>query len=416
MRKKEFNDCIILKGGHIIDPSSKTDAISDIAIKDGIIVAIGNNIPSKSAKQVIDVSGLIVTPGLIDIHTHLFASAGVPEAWAGDYSIYPDGFSFRTGTTTMVDAGSAGHLNFGQFKTTVIERSKTRVFAFINIASHGMTGDALEQEPSEFDIAKTAKVAKQNKDIIVGIKSAHYWKPDWLSVDSAIKAGEECGLPVMVDFGYFRKERPYWELVGTKLRPGDFSTHCFRGPVPIVSANGKVYEYLYKARERGVLFDLGHGGGSLLFRNLIPAIEGGFPPDTISTDIHYQSMNMHMIDMPTTMSKMMAVGMELNEVIARSTFIPAKSIGHPELGTLAEGSIADIAAWNLSEGRFGFTDSCNGLIYGKKRLMCELTIAGGEIVWDWNSRTGIEYQKLPDDCGIRKGLEFLVDPPENISS
>jgi len=403
-------DCTVLKGGHVIDPATGLDGVADVAYKDGKIVAVGKTLDGRGARQTIDCAGLLVTPGLVDIHTHLFASGGVPEAWAGDFSVYPDGFSFRSGTTTLVDAGSAGRLGFGQFRTTVIERARTRVFSFLNIAAHGMSSDAMEQEPSAFDPEKTAEIARRHRDIVVGIKTAHYWKPDWLSVDSAIKAAELSSLPVMVDFGYFRKERPYWELVGARLRPGDFSTHCFRGPVPVLDEEGKVYDYLFKARERGVRFDLGHGMGSFLFRNAVGALRGGFPPDTISTDLHVLSMNLHMMDMPTTMSKMIAAGMSLQEAVERSTSIPARLIGHPELGTLGAGGPADIAVWNYAEGEFGFSDSANGLLKGKRRLLCEMTVMGGEIVYDWNSRSSTDYQLLPDDCGIRKDLEFLIRP------
>ncbi len=401
---------LLIKGGRVLDPANRIDRIADIGIQDGKIAEIGSALQPGPETKVIDAKGCLVTAGLVDIHTHLFASALVPDAWAGDNSIYPDGFSFRTGVTTMVDAGSAGARNFAHFRGTVIDRAKTRVFSFVNIASHGMISDALEQEANVFDADKTAAMAKEHSDVVVGIKSAHYWKPDWLSVDSALEAGEKSGLPIMVDFGYFRKERPYWELVGEKLRPGDFSTHCFRGPVPVIDEAGYVYDYLFKARKRGVLFDLGHGAGSFLFRNAVTALAQGFPPDTISTDLHVLSMNRHLMDMPTTISKLLAAGMGLSEAIERSTSIPAKLIGHPELGTLAKGALADIAVWNLLEGDFGFTDSVNGLLRGKQRLMCEFTTLGGEIVWDWNGRAGVDYKTLPADAGIRENLEFLVRP------
>ncbi|MEL7556651.1 MAG: amidohydrolase/deacetylase family metallohydrolase [bacterium] len=401
---------LLIQGGRVLDPVNGIDKIADIGIQDGHITDMGAGLKAGSETTVIDAKGCVVTAGLVDIHTHLFASALVPDAWAGDNSIYPDGFSFRTGVTTMVDAGSAGAKNFAQFRSTVMDRAKTRVFSFVNIASHGMISDALEQEANVFDAERTAAIAKEHSDIVVGIKSAHYWKPDWLSVDSALQAGEKSSLPIMVDFGYFRKERPYWELVGEKLRPGDFSTHCFRGPVPVIDEAGYVYDYLFKARERGVLFDLGHGAGSFLFRNAVTALEQGFPPDTISTDLHVLSMNRHLMDMPTTISKLMAAGMGLAEAIERSTSIPARLIGHPELGTLARGAFADIAVWNLQEGNFGFTDSCNGLLRGRQRLTCELTTLAGEIVWDWNGRAGVEYKNLPPDAGIRENLEFLVRP------
>lgn len=401
---------LLIRGGRVLDPAKGIDKVADIGIQDGRVADIGPDLKAGPGTTVIDAKNCLVTAGLVDIHTHLFASALVPDAWAGDNSIYPDGFSFRTGVTTMVDAGSAGAKNFAQFRSSVIDRAKTRVFSFVNIASHGMISDALEQESSVFDAKRTAAMAKEHSDIVVGIKSAHYWKPDWLSVDSALEAGEESSLPIMVDFGYFRKERPYWELVGEKLRPGDFSTHCFRGPVPVIDEAGYVYDYLFKARERGVLFDLGHGAGSFLFRNAVPALAQGFPPDTISTDLHVLSMNMHLMDMPTTISKLLAAGMGLSEAIERSTSVPAKLISHPELGTLAKGAPADIAVWTLMEGDFGFTDSVNGMLRGKLRLSCELTTLAGEIVWDWNGRAGLDYKNLPPDAGIRENLEFLVRP------
>jgi len=411
MKSKPTENSVLLKGGHVIDPLNGIDAIQDIVIQDGKIAAIGDNL-EKSECKTIDLSGLIVTPGLVDIHTHLFASANIPEAWAGDYSVYPDCFSFRTGVTTMVDAGSSGWKNFLQFRSTVIERVKTRVFAFLNIASYGMITDALEQDPEFFDVKNTVRMVEKNRDLIVGIKTAHYQKPDWYSVDKAIEAGNETNLPIMVDFGYFRKERPYWELVGKKLRKGDFSTHCLRGPVPVINKQGKVYDFFFEAHDRGVLFDLGHGAGSFLFRNAVPALQQNFPLDTISTDLHVLSMNLHMIDMPTTLSKMLALGMSLPDVIRRSTCDPARYIGHPELGHLTPGTVADLSVWKLMEGNFWLSDSFDGRIAAKQRLFCEMTIKDGIIMWDWNSRSSVDYHELGDHYGIRENLEFLIFPED----
>jgi len=402
---------VLLKGGHVIDPKNRIDEVRDVAIKNGKILAVEKRIDAAAAEKVIDVSTLIVTPGVVDIHTHLFATTWLPDAWAGEKSVLPDGFSFRSGTTTMVDAGSAGRRTFEIFRTTVIERAKTRVFALVNIASYGMINDMIEQYPEDFDPKATAEMALKHKDVVVGIKSAHYWRPDWTSVQRAMEAGEASGLPVMVDFGYFRKERPYWELVTKVLRPGDISTHCFRGPVPIVRSDGGLYRYLFEARDRGVLFDLGHGGGSFLFRNALPAIRGGFYPDSISTDLHTDSMNAGMMDMPTTMSKCLVMGMSLYDVVAHSTHIPAQMIGHPELGHLSVGAPADITVWGLLEGRFGYKDSHGGRFYGDKRLLCEMTLKGGDVVWDLNARDAVDYEMLGQTYGIREG-EFLVPPPE----
>ena len=250
---------------------------------------------------------------MTDLHTHLYYTAGNPESWAGDNSVQPDAFSFRTEVTTMVDAGSSGWRNFEAFRGEVIERARTRVLALINIAGLGMITDAVEQ--GDFKPSEVARLAKKHKDVVVGVKSAHYQKPDWESVDRALEAGKLAGIPIMVDFGYFLKERPYWRLVTERLRPGDITTHMYRAPAPYVDDNGKLFPYLAEARKRGVLFDVGHGGGSFVFRNAAPAIAQGFYPDSISTDLHTGSMNGTMIDMPTTMSKMLAMGMPLEAVV-----------------------------------------------------------------------------------------------------
>ena len=401
---------VIIRGGRVIDPANGVDEVCDLALSGGVVAGRGKALPWCGASKVIDAEGLIVTPGVVDIHSHLFATAGNPNAWAGEYSVFPDGFSFRSGVTTMVDAGSAGWRNFDLFRVSVIDRAKTRVFSFLNIASFGMVSDIIEQHAPDFDPETTAAKAEKHRDVIVGIKSAHYWHPGWESVDRAVEAGELSGLPVMVDFGYFLKERPYWRLVSEKLRKDDISTHCYRGPVPVVDGNGTVYPYLFEARERGVLFDLGHGGGSFLFRNAVPAFAQGFYPDSISSDLHVQSMNGAMMDMPTTMSKCLAMGMPLSDVIARSTAVPARMIGHPELGHLSPGAPGDVTLWNLREGTFGFKDSVGGRLRAHRRFECEMTILAGEVVWDLNARDGTAYGEIPFGEGIREG-EFFI-PPE----
>ena len=173
----------------------------------------------------------------------------------------------------------------------MIDRAQTRVYAFLNIAGFGMISDMIEQDPRDFVPEITASTIERHRDVLVGVKSAHYQGPDWSSVEKAVQAGELAEVPVMVDFGYFRRERPYWTLVGEKLRPGDISTHCFRGTVPVADERGHLYPYLRRARERGVVFDLGHGQGSFLFGNAVPAIREGFYPDTVSSDLHGGSMN-----------------------------------------------------------------------------------------------------------------------------
>ncbi|WP_321475007.1 amidohydrolase/deacetylase family metallohydrolase [uncultured Paludibaculum sp.] len=402
---------MLLKGGRVIDPKNNINAVMDVAVKDGKIAAVAPNLPASDASKVIDVAGLIVTPGLLDMHAHVFSTTGVADAWAGDNSVRPDDFSFRTGVTAMADAGSSGWRNFEQFKLTVIDRARTKVFAFINIAGLGMMTNIVEQHPEDMKPEELARLAKKFPDVVVGVKTAHWESPAWTAVDKALEAGRLMNKPIMVDFGYFKPERPYWQLVTQKLRPGDISTHAFRATVPWIDAKGKIYSYLQQARDRGVIFDTGHGGGSFAWRNAVPAIAQGFYPDTISTDLHTDSMNGAMMDMPTTMSKFLAMGMPLDQVILRSTWRPAQVIHHEEVGHLTVGAEANIAAFALNDGKFNFMDSDKGTFPGKQRLQCELTIRAGKIVWDWNARSGVDYRTLGPAYGVRAG-ESIVPPPQ----
>ncbi|MGH9664092.1 MAG: amidohydrolase family protein, partial [Bryobacteraceae bacterium] len=250
-----------------------------------------------------------------------------------------------------------------------------------------------------------------HSDVIVWIKSAHYQQPDWASVDTAIEAGRLAGVPAMIDFGYFLPERPYWRLVAEHLRPGDISTHMYRGPVPWVDGLGKLLSYLPEARARGVKFDVGHGNMSLVLRNAVPAVEQGFFPDTISSDLHAQSMNAPMMDMPTMLSKFMALGMPLRDIVQSATWNPAQIVQHPELGHLTPGATADIAVWRVIEGRFGFADAYGGKIDGRQRLICDLTVSAGEIVWNWDALGCQDYRELGAGYGIREGIDRIVLPP-----
>jgi len=403
---------LLLQGARVIDPKNGVDAVRDVAIRQGRIATVDERIDPAQARQVIELRGLIVTPAAIDIHTHLFHTTNIPGVWAGDNSVAPDAFSFRSCATTFVDAGSAGWRTFEYFRQTVVDRAETRVFAFINIAGLGMMTDYAEQ--ADFDPEAVAHLARKHRDVVVGIKTAHYQKPDWASVEAALEAGRKAGLPVMVDFGFFLPERPYWQLVIEKLRPGDISTHMYRASVPWVDGNGKVFRYLWEARRRGVKFDVGHGGGSFVFRNAVPAVQQGFYPDSISTDLHTGSMNAGMMDLPTTMSKFLVMGMPLAEIIRAVTWTPANMIGHPELGHLSPGAAADIAVWRIEEGNFGYKDAAGGRLAGRQRLHCEMTFKDGKLVWDWNARAATSYRELPPDYGIRKGIDHIILPPPQL--
>lgn len=394
---------LLLKNGTLIDPKNRINARRDVAIAGGKIAAVAPSIPAASAKKTVDVNGLYVTPGLIDIHVHVYAGTGKRGAYNGDLSVYPDAHCLRNGVTTVADCGSSGRRDFEDFKDRVIDRSKTRVLAWLNIVGYGM-GGANEQKLDDMDAALAAEMAKKHKDVIIGIKTAHYNGREWTPVERAVEAGKLAGVPVMVDFGTFRPERPFEELVTKKLRPGDIYTHCYLSFVPILDESGKVRPYLFEARKRGVLFDVGHGGGSFLWRQAAPAVAQGFMADSISTDLHVSSMMGGMKDMTNVMSKFLALGLPFDDVILRSTWNPAKEIQREDLGHLSVGAIADVAVLRVQTGQFGFVDVHGAKKTGTKKLVAELTVKDGKVLYDLNGLTREEWDKLP------KGYMAQGDP------
>jgi dihydroorotase len=388
---------LLLRGGHVIDARNNLSAVRDVAIFEGKIVAVEPNLPPADALKTVDVSGLYVTPGLVDIHVHVFAGTGEPRSYAGDNSIYPDGFTFRVGVTTVADAGCAGWRNFEDFKQRIIDRSKTRVLAFLNIVGNGMRGGAYEQDLADMQAEPTANKIKEHKGLIIGIKTAHFAGPEWAPVERAVQAGTSADVPVMVDFGANRPERPLAELVTKKLRPGDIYTHCFSGIRGELDPTGHVNAGMIEGRTRGVIFDVGHGGGSFAWRIAVPAMKQGFIPDSISTDIHIGSMNAGMKDMLNVMDKFLAMGMSLDEVVRRSTWNPAHEIKHDELGHLSVGVGADVAVLRLEQGHFGLVDMYGARMNGTEKLVCELTVRDGKVVYDLNGLSRPEWTSLPPD-------------------
>ncbi|MCC6343625.1 MAG: amidohydrolase/deacetylase family metallohydrolase [Bryobacterales bacterium] len=387
---------LLLKGGHVIDPKNHIDAVRDVAVEAGKVAAVEENIPASRARKVVNVAGLYVTPGLLDIHVHVFAG-GMGNSYAsGRLSVYPDGFTFRSGVTTVVDAGTSGWRNFPEFKARVIDRARTRVLALLNIVGAGM-GGAVEQNKEDMDPKAAADMAKQHPGIIVGFKTAHFAGPEWIAVDNAIEAGKMTDRPIMVDFGAFRPERPFEDLVTKRLRPGDIYTHTYLAAVPMLDAEKKVRPYLFEARKRGVIFDVGHGGGSFVFRQAAPAMQQGFIPDSISTDLHYTSMNGGMKDMLNVMSKFLNMGMNLDDVILRSTWNPAREIKRQELGNLSVGSGADIAVLRVENGKFGFVDVYGARMDGSRKLVAEMTLRDGKVIWDLNGLAREDWRSLPAD-------------------
>ncbi|GAB3281940.1 amidohydrolase/deacetylase family metallohydrolase [Larkinella harenae] len=384
---------LLLQGGHVIDPKNKINRVVDVAIKAGRIAAVEAKIDRKKAAEVVDVSGLYVMPGLIDIHGHVFAGTAAFGALSNGFSsLSPDGFTFRVGVTTIVDAGGPGGKEFLVFKRNIIDRSRTRVLSLLNISRAGMYGDEYSDEQQNvnyMDPKVAAEMALQHKEYIVGFKVAHFHKPDFVAVDRVVEAGKLAGLPVMIDFGGSKPRLSLEELLMRKLRPGDIFTHTYgellETKEAIVDVETKTLKpYVLAARERGIIFDVGHGGGSFRYTQALPATKAGLFPHTISTDLHTGSMNGAMKDMLNVMSKFLALGMPLEDVIQASTWKPAQVINRTELGHLSVGAIADVTVLNLRKGKFGFFDVNRDKMMGTQKLECELTLKDGIPVYDTN--------------------------------
>ncbi|MDR3715064.1 MAG: amidohydrolase/deacetylase family metallohydrolase [Puia sp.] len=386
---------ILIKGGHVKDFKNHIDEVMDIAVNDGKVVSIAKHIDVAQAIQVVDAHGLYVMPGLIDIHEHVFYGMEPDHAYAnGPEAIIPDGFTFRAGVTTIVDAGSSGWKSFATFKRQTIDKSQTRILAFLNIVGEGMRGGVYEQDTMDMNVKMAALTARSNRNIIVGFKVAHYNGHEWTPVDRAVQAGNMADVPVMIDFGGATPMLSIRELFMDHLRPGDIFTHCFGqlqqkgrdgGREAVVDiGTDQLKPFVPEAQKRGIVFDIGYGEISFALSQAIPAIKAGFLPNSISTDIHQDNVNAAMKDMLNVMSKLMAIGMPFDSVIKASTWNPAREIKREELGNLSVGAIADIAILNLHEGHFGFFDYTGTRVEGTRKLECEMTIKDGKIVYDLN--------------------------------
>ena len=382
---------LLLKGGHVIDPANNIDGLMDVAVTGDRIAAVAPDIPGTQAKKVAPLNGLIVTPGLIDMHVHVY---GGYNGW-----MFPDEHALPNGVTTMVDTGGAGWKKFEHFKETIMATSVTRILAFVNIVGAGMEG-AVEQDVSEMDSEPCAEMISRHPDVVVGSKTAHFGGPGWEAVDGAVQAARMSGTIAMIDFAP-KPSRSYRDLLLEKMSPGDIHTHMYAKHIPLLDEKGIVNDYVREARTRGIIFDVGHGGGSFWFRIAVPAIQQGFIPDSISTDLHRFSARITNVHMPETMSKFLSMGLSLREVVRLSTVAPAQEIRRPEIGTLSVGAEADIAVFEMLEGEFGFVDCGHARLCGDRRLRCVFTVRAGTIAWDLNGlscpdwETAGEYIRIP---------------------
>lgn len=384
---------LLIKNGRVIDPKNKIDTRLDVAISEGKISKVAKDIPTSQSKKVIDASGLLVAPGLIDIHTHVFVG-GKPDVFAdGTYSVSADDFSFKSGVTTVVDAGTSGWRNFSTFKNNVIDKSQTRILAFINIAGGGMIGNPDQEDINDMSAEMTARIIQKYSELIVGVKIGHYEGKDWAPFDRALEAGNMAKVPLFVEC-----HLPQYSLEDqlNKMRPGDIITHAYEKiseRLSVIDDQGKVRSYVMDAKKKGVLFDVGHGGYGFWFSEAVPAFQQGLAPNTFGSDLHRFSMNAGMKSMLNIMSKYLAMGMDIKDVVQRGSWNAAQAIKREDLGSLSEGSAADVAILGILNGNFGFIDAGGNKINGTQKLEAELTVRAGKIVWDLNGLSATPFKK-----------------------
>ena len=370
-----MND-LVLKGGRVIDPAQGIDKITDVAFANGTVAAIGDGLSGKDTR---DVSGKIVAPGLIDLHTHVY--------WGGtSLGVQAELLARSGGVTTFIDAGSSGAGNFHGFRKHVIEPSPVRILPYLNVAFPGIfafSKTVMVGESSDLrlvDPRECARVARENRDLILGIKvrvgKSASDDSGIMPMDMAMEVAEEVGMPLMCHLDH---PPPSRREVVERLRPGDILTHCFRPfPNAPVRADGRVREEVLAARARGVIFDIGHGGGSFGFATTKGMLAAGFLPDVISSDVHVISIDGPAFDLLTTMSKFLCLGVDLPTVIKLATENPAAAIKKPELGTLKPGTVGDATIIDITSGRFDYADSIGEHMIGDKRMLSAGVVLAGK--------------------------------------
>jgi dihydroorotase len=383
---------LVLRGGRVVDPSQKLDAVTDVAFSGGKVTAVGNALKVDQGTELRDVSGHIVTPGLIDMHTHVY--------WGGtSLGIDAEEFCRTSGVTTAIDTGSAGPGNFAGFRKHVIEPSDVRILAYLHISHAGIYGFShrvMVGESEELRLMNpidAAEVADANRDLIVGIKLRVGLHSSGTSgivpLRMALEVADEVGMPLMAHIDH--PPPSYEEVVGL-LRPGDVLTHAFR-PFPNApcTAQGTVKQIVLEARERGVLFDIGHGKGSFAFKTARAMLANGFYPDTISSDIHLLCINGPAYDQVTTMSKFLCMGMPFPDVVAASTVNAAMALRRPELGSLKPGSVGDATILSIKEGKFDYEDVVGEHLIGDRKIVSEGVVIGGR--W-WHPKESAKFKRL----------------------
>lgn len=371
---------VLIRGGEVIDPSQQLRGVRDVAVKDGKIVSVSENLSDVSAPNTIDARGQYVVPGLIDLHVHVYPKH-IP------LGLEPDPLCPAGGVTTMLDAGSAGSWNFEGFRRDVIDRAQTQLFGLVNLCCTGLISAELGElrDRRYADPKGVLQTIRQHPDVAVGVKiraGAHIigeGEQGWANFRDAVAAARESETWLMVHIGKSPMSVP--EML-EHMQPGDCITHCFKGDVTrVLDDNDKLFPEVKEAAERGVIFDVGHGFGSFEWKTVEAAIEQGFEPTTISTDLHIKNLHGPVYDMPTTMSKFLLLGVPLERVIEMSTTRPAAALNQQdELGTLKEGTVADIAVLEKLEGRFALTDSYRQTRIGRELLVASATVRRGEIV------------------------------------
>jgi dihydroorotase len=390
---------LVLRGGRVIDPSQKLDAAIDVAFCGGKVAMVGSALKVDLGTDVRDVAGYIITPGLIDLHTHVY--------WGGtSIGIDAEEFCRTSGVTTAIDTGSAGPGNFAGFRKHVIEPSQVRILAYLHISHAGIYGFShrvMVGESEEIRLlnpSDAVEVAENNRDLIVGIKVRVGRNSSGTSgivpLEIALEVADEVGMPLMA---HIDDPPPSYEEVVARLRPGDVLTHAFRPfPNSPATAQGTVKKVVLEARERGVLFDIGHGKGSFAFKTARAMLANGFYPDTISSDIHILCINGPAFDQVTTMSKFLCMGMPLAEVVRASTVNAAMALRRPELGSLKVGSVGDATLISVKEGRFDYVDVVGEHLIGDRKIVSEGVVIGGR--WWHPNGQSLKFKRLADHAKV----------------